>query len=170
MQVKESLKVFSVLLFITLVGRADSKQVRNIYIILYDILNHKWLTYPLRLVDYSTMLVEMSALRAIHWPSKGSGKVTGVCFDSGWITCQLVTLPYCSYNAKAPDAFIYVGTKGRPENAGTDGVMVPYPAGTTGPLKAYNGQYYHLLCFVKHPFPFLWRRPEKSFQKLFPSQ
>ena len=38
MQVKESLKGFSVLLFITLAGRADSKQVRNTFI-LYDFLS-----------------------------------------------------------------------------------------------------------------------------------
>ena len=33
MQVKESLKGFSVLLFLTLAGRADSKQVRNTFIL-----------------------------------------------------------------------------------------------------------------------------------------
>ena len=58
-----------------------------------------------------------------------------------------------SYNGGAPDAFIYVGTRGRPESAGSDGVMVPYPAGTTGPLKQgvqYNGQYQQINIMAKH--------------------
>ena len=56
------------------------------------------------------------------------------------MSASLILLHF-SYNAGAPDAFIYVGTKGRPESAGTDGVMVAIPAGTAEPLKAYNGQH-----------------------------
>ena len=60
MKVEECFRGLSVLLFITFVGQADSKQVKNI---LYKgILHDEYLFFcPFRFLESGTMLVGMSA-------------------------------------------------------------------------------------------------------------
>ena len=62
---------------------------------------------------------------------------------SGWTIGSKVTQvvrKYFSYTGEAPDAFFYVGTGGRPESAGSDGLRIQYPAGSDSPLASYSGQ------------------------------
>ena len=66
-----------------------------------------------------------------------------------WKKCGLIQPPcpnniFFSYTGKAPDAFFYVGTHGRPD--GKNGTRIEYPIGTSEPLEAYSG----LVWFLHH--------------------
>ena len=61
------------------------------------------------------------------------------CLEQSWLYISLPVLHF-SYTGAAPDAFFYVGTRGRPESAGSDGVRIQYPAGSESPLARYSDQ------------------------------
>ena len=70
------------------------------------------------------------------WVIKSASKVSGESLAQVSVDTNL---DCCSYTGAAPDAFFYVGTAGRPEQAGERGTLIQFPPGSSAPLGKYTG-------------------------------